>query len=69
MMGKPQYLILDEPTSGLDIERKAKLVSILQNLILQGIGMMVISHDKAFIDLVAAKKIKISEGEIVEENC
>ncbi len=69
MMGKPQYLILDEPTSGLDMERKAKLVSILQNLVLQGTGMMLISHDRAFIDLIAAKKIRMSEGEIVEENC
>jgi len=69
MMGDPQYLILDEPTSGLDMERKAKLVNILQNLVQSGIGMMVISHDRAFIDLIAAKKIKMLEGEIIEENC
>jgi energy-coupling factor transport system ATP-binding protein len=69
MMGNPQYLILDEPTSGLDMERKAKLVSILQNLVLKGIGMTVISHDRDFIDLIATKKLRMSEGEIVEENC
>jgi energy-coupling factor transport system ATP-binding protein len=69
MMGEPQYLILDEPTSGLDMERKAKLAGILQNLVLQGTGMMLISHDRAFIDLIAAKKIRMSGGEIVEENC
>jgi len=69
MMGRPQYLILDEPTYGLDMERKAKLVRILQNLALNGTGMMVISHDRAFIDLIAARKIKMSEGEIIEENC
>jgi len=69
MMGKPEYLILDEPTSGLDIEKKAKLVRILRNLALNGIGMMVISHDRAFVDLIAEKKIKMSEGEIIEENC
>lgn len=69
MMGKPEYLILDEPTSGLDIERKEKLLKILQSLVQNGIGMMVISHDKIFVDLIAEKRVNMLEGEIVEENC
>jgi energy-coupling factor transport system ATP-binding protein len=69
MVNKPEYLILDEPTSGLDIERKAKLTVILKNLVQNGIGMTAISHDRTFVDLIATKKIKMAEGEIIEDNC
>lgn len=49
LINKPEYLILDEPTTGLDFVRKQKLLSIMKELLLCGIGMTVISHDEKFI--------------------
>ncbi len=65
-INKPTFLILDEPTTGLDIVRKDKLSMLLQNLKSQGIGIILISHDKKFINKNATRVIELSGGELHE---
>lgn len=67
LVNKPGFLILDEPTTGLDMERRRVLSDILRDLKQKGIGMAVISHDRAFIDRLADREVRMHGGEIVED--
>lgn len=57
---KPKYLILDEPTASLDQKRKVVLGEYLKKL---DCGIIVISHDKAFIDAYCTNKIKMEAAD------
>ena len=46
----PKYLILDEPTASLDKERIDALSEVLDKLKKINIGMLIISHNKDFIE-------------------
>jgi energy-coupling factor transport system ATP-binding protein len=67
LVNKPDFLILDEPTTGLDMERRRVLSDILLGLKKKGIGMAVISHDRAFVACLADRTIRMYGGEIVED--
>jgi len=67
LINSPGFLILDEPTTGLDMERRRALSKILDGLRNKGIGMAVISHDRAFISRLADRTIRMHGGEIVED--
>lgn len=67
LVNKPGFLILDEPTTGLDMERRRVLSDMLRDLKQKGIGMAVISHDRAFIDRLADREVRMHGGEIVED--
>ena len=63
-----RYLILDEPTAGLDMKNKEILERLLTNLSRKKqIGMTIISHDKEFINALAARIITLSGGEIISD--
>ncbi|AKL94372.1 ABC-type cobalt transport system, ATpase component [Clostridium aceticum] len=64
---EPKFLILDEPTTGLDKERKVVLSGILKNFQHEGVGMVVISHDEAFVEEHATRVIKMMGGKIIED--
>lgn len=68
LLNKPDYLILDEPTTGLDIVRKEILLSTLYELLDEGIGMSVITHDEKFVKNFTGRLIKMNEGR-VDETC
>jgi len=54
MACEPRYLILDEPTTGLDKRRRDILAASLHKLLSRGAGMMIISHDRVFVDELGA---------------
>jgi len=60
---KPDVLLLDEPTNHLDIESIQWLEDYLQYF--QG-AVMLISHDRAFLDNVTSRTIEISLGKIYD---
>ena len=67
LANSPKYLILDEPTTALDIFRKKKLSDILIRLVDKGIGIVIISHDKEFVDNHAQRILMMSRGEITKD--
>jgi energy-coupling factor transport system ATP-binding protein len=67
LVNRPDFLILDEPTTGLDMERRKVLSDILLGLRQKGIGMAVISHDRAFVNGLADRVIRMHGGEVVED--
>ena len=62
---RPDVLLLDEPTNHLDIES----IQWLENfLITSGSAILLVSHDRAFIDAVTSRTIEISLGKIYDYN-
>ncbi len=61
LLQKPDLLLLDEPTNHLDIES----ISWLENWIKQkGSAVVLVSHDRAFLDAVTTRTIEITCGTI-----
>lgn len=64
---RPQLLLLDEVTSALDPELVTEVLDTIRRLAGEGITMILVSHEMAFIREVADKVIFMDEGEVVEE--
>ncbi len=63
LLVRPDVLLLDEPTNHLDIESIQWLESFLVGC---GSAVVLVSHDKAFIDAVTTRTIEISLGKIYD---
>lgn len=63
LLRKPDVLLLDEPTNHLDIESIEWLETFLQQ---SGSSVVLVSHDRAFLNNVTDRTIEISCGKIVD---
>lgn len=63
LLQKPDLILLDEPTNHLDIESVQWLEEFLTN---SAKGVIVISHDKAFVDNLTNRTIEITRGRIYD---
>lgn len=63
LLKKPDVLLLDEPTNHLDIESIQWLENFLKS---SGGAVILVSHDRAFIDAVTNRTIEISLGKIYD---
>jgi ATP-binding cassette subfamily F protein uup len=55
---QPDLLLLDEPTNHLDIDG----IGALEELLLKGPTLVVITHDRAFLDRVVTRIIELDRG-------
>lgn len=60
---KPDLILLDEPTNHMDIESIQWLEDFLIN---QAKAVMVISHDRAFVDNITNRTIEVTMGKIYD---
>lgn len=63
LLQKPDLVLLDEPTNHIDIESVVWLEDFLKN---KAKAVMVISHDKAFIDNITNRTIEVTMGRIYD---
>lgn len=63
LLQKPDVLLLDEPTNHLDIESIQWLEDFL---ISNGKAVVVISHDKKFVDSITTRTIEVTMGRIYD---
>ena len=63
LLRRPDYILLDEPTNHLDIESIQWLEVFLGNY--PG-GILIISHDRVFLDRVTNRTIEISLGKLYD---
>jgi ATP-binding cassette subfamily F protein uup len=54
----PDLLLLDEPTNHLDIDGIAQL----EELLLKGPALIVVTHDRAFLDRIATRIVELDRG-------
>ena len=66
LLRKPKLLLLDEPTNHLDIESIQWLESFLKNY--YG-SILMVSHDRAFLDHITIRTIEISGAKIYDYKC
>ena len=64
---KPEILLLDEVTSALDPELVNEVLDSVRALAAEGMTMLIVSHEMAFVREVASKVVMMDRGQIVEE--
>ncbi|MEI7829790.1 MAG: ABC-F family ATP-binding cassette domain-containing protein [Prolixibacteraceae bacterium] len=63
LLQKPDLILLDEPTNHMDIESVQWLEDFLIN---SAKAVMVISHDRAFVDNITTRTIEVTMGRIYD---
>jgi ABC-type polar amino acid transport system ATPase subunit len=66
-MLNPSILCFDEPTSALDESTRMQISKIIRQLSAQGIAIIIVTHDNAFVDEIAQRVITLSKGSISEK--
>ncbi|KXT77565.1 amino acid ABC transporter ATP-binding protein [Streptococcus sp. DD13] len=64
---KPDVILFDEPTSALDPELIGDVLAVMKQLALEGVTMVVVTHEMSFARDVANHVIFMENGYIVEE--
>jgi polar amino acid transport system ATP-binding protein len=67
-MLNPSVLCFDEPTSALDEETRGQISKIIRFLASQGIAIIIVTHDNAFVDEIAQRIITMKDGKITIDN-
>ena len=65
---QPDVMLFDEPTSALDPEMVHEVLDVMKQLAMDGMTMVVVTHEMGFAREVANRVIFIDEGVIQEEN-
>jgi glutamate/aspartate transport system ATP-binding protein len=63
----PIAMLFDEPTSALDPEMINEVLDVMQQLALEGMTMMVVTHEMGFAKRVAHRVIFMDSGKVIED--
>lgn len=66
LASNPDLLLLDEPTNHLDI---ASIAWLEEFLLSAGVGLVFVTHDRAFLRRLATRIIEIDRGRIYDFSC
>ncbi|WP_232667842.1 amino acid ABC transporter ATP-binding protein [Pseudonocardia sp. TRM90224] len=64
---KPDLMLFDEPTSALDPEMVGEVVTVMKELVADGMTMIVVTHEMAFARSAADRLVMFDNGVIVEQ--
>ena len=65
---QPKIMLFDEPTSALDPEMVKEVLDTMVGLAMDGMTMLVVSHEMGFARQVASRMVLMDAGQIVEVN-
>jgi general L-amino acid transport system ATP-binding protein len=65
---QPKIMLFDEPTSALDPEMVKEVLDTMVGLALDGMTMVVVSHEMGFARQVATRMVLMDAGQIIEVN-
>ncbi len=63
---RPEILLLDEVTAALDPERVNEVLATIRALTNEGITMLIVSHEMAFVREVSTRVAMLDEGRLIE---
>jgi ABC-type polar amino acid transport system ATPase subunit len=63
----PKVILFDEPTSALDPELVGEVLQVMRELALDGMTMLIVTHEISFAREVADRVVFMVDGRIVEE--
>lgn len=64
---EPKIMLFDEPTSALDPELVGEVLEVMKQLALEGMTMVVVTHEMGFAREVGDRVLFMDGGKIVEE--
>lgn len=64
---EPKMMLFDEPTSALDPELVGEVLEVMKQLALEGMTMVVVTHEMGFAKEVGDRVLFMDEGIIVEQ--
>jgi polar amino acid transport system ATP-binding protein len=64
---KPEIMLFDEVTSALDPELVDEVLKVMRGLALNGMTMLVVTHEISFAEEVSERVVFMDEGTIIEE--
>ena len=64
---RPEVLLFDEPTSALDPQMVGEVLEVMNNLAVEGLTMIIVTHEMSFARDVANRVIYMADGVICEE--
>ena len=64
---EPDVMLFDEPTSALDPEMVGEVLNVMKDLALEGMTMVVVTHEMGFAKEVGDRVMFMDEGKILEE--
>ena len=66
VVARPDLLIADEPTGNVDAEIGDRLIRLFAELNRLGTTVLIATHDRALIEKVRAKEMRLVDGRLVE---
>ena len=63
----PKAMLFDEPTSALDPEYIREVLDVMAALALEGMTMIVVTHEMGFASSVASRILFMDAGQVIEE--
>ncbi|MCC5036374.1 ABC transporter ATP-binding protein [Streptomyces sp. WAC 00631] len=67
LCGDPRLLLLDEPASGLRAAERERLAVLIEQLRAEGLTMILVEHDVAFVTRLADRITVLDLGEVIAE--
>jgi polar amino acid transport system ATP-binding protein len=64
---RPALMLFDEPTSALDPEMIGEVLEVMKELALEGMTMIVVTHEMGFAREVADRVVMMDDGQIIED--
>lgn len=64
---EPEWMLFDEPTSALDPEMVKEVLELMKQLAIEGMNMIIVTHEMGFAKEVADRVIFMDEGKVVED--
>lgn len=63
---RPKIMLFDEPTSALDPELVADVLEVMKKLAMEGMTMLVVTHEMGFAREVADRIVYMDQGSMIE---
>ena len=64
---EPKVMLFDEPTSALDPEMVGEVLEVMKELAVEGMTMVVVTHEMGFAREVGDRVLFMADGQIVEQ--
>lgn len=58
----PKVICFDEPTSALDLKSTQEVAAVIKELSNEGIGVLIITHDREFAEMTGGRVVRIEDG-------
>lgn len=68
LMMNPEIMLFDEPTSALDSEMVVEVLDVMKQLALEGMTMVVVTHEMGFAKEIANRIVFLENGKIIEQD-